>query len=74
VHHQVPIRQHRRTRTANLLENLIVVCPTCHRKTDGPGSEDEKVLPDGEPDALKGAHPVRTGVSGDDAARAANRV
>jgi hypothetical protein len=42
VHHQVPIRTHRRTRTANLLENLVVLCTTCHRKIDGTGSEDEK--------------------------------
>src|SRR2546428_11439816 len=74
VHHAIPIRTHRRTRTANLLENLVVLCTACHRKVHGTGSEDEKPLLDGEPDALKGARPVRAGVSGDGAARAATRA
>jgi RNA-directed DNA polymerase len=30
VHHKVPIRSYRRTRTANLLDNLEVLCTSCH--------------------------------------------
>ena len=41
VHHAVSVRRFRRTRTANLLDNLQVLCTSCHRKVHGRGSEAE---------------------------------
>ena len=65
VHHRQKRKVYKSRSQANLMENLIALCPACHRaaesQLENEGLESKRVYRGGEPDASNDARPVRRG-------------